>query len=227
MPIPVTCPGCHTRFRVSDKFAGKDGACPKCKGPIHVPELKEEVVVHAPDHSETGAVDSKGQSVLKPIKRRETKFKPLYFVGILAVTIALFVAAWFLRAKDGVEPNTYILILGAALLGPPIAWAGYFFLRDPELEPYLGKALWLRATICGLVYAVLWVAIFFVKGRIWGSDDPLETFQMLMLAVPFVGAGMLAAYASLDIDPTSSFMHYALYLLVTILLRATMGLSIL
>ena len=34
MAIDVTCPSCHTRFQVSDKFAGKSGPCPKCKNTI-------------------------------------------------------------------------------------------------------------------------------------------------------------------------------------------------
>ena len=37
MSIPVVCPGCRTRFKVSDRFAGQSGACPKCKAKIEVP----------------------------------------------------------------------------------------------------------------------------------------------------------------------------------------------
>ena len=48
MSIPVICRGCHARFKVSDKFAGKSGACPKCKATINVPTKEEEVKVHAP-----------------------------------------------------------------------------------------------------------------------------------------------------------------------------------
>ena len=86
MPIQVTCPGCHTRFSVGDQHAGKSGACPKCKGSIQIPEAGEEVVIHAPE-LEAGAVDSKGRSVLKPIKRKEAKFS----ANILAIVIGLIV----------------------------------------------------------------------------------------------------------------------------------------
>ena len=38
MPIPVVCPGCKASFNVSDKFAGKQGPCPKCKTVISIPK---------------------------------------------------------------------------------------------------------------------------------------------------------------------------------------------
>lgn len=38
MPILVTCPGCKAQFNVSDKFAGKQGPCPKCKAVISIPK---------------------------------------------------------------------------------------------------------------------------------------------------------------------------------------------
>ena len=37
MSIKVECPGCGTTLSVADKFAGKRGKCPKCKGAIDIP----------------------------------------------------------------------------------------------------------------------------------------------------------------------------------------------
>jgi hypothetical protein len=37
MPIHVVCPICKAEFNVSDKFAGRQGPCPKCKSPIKIP----------------------------------------------------------------------------------------------------------------------------------------------------------------------------------------------
>ena len=65
MPINVTCPGCLKRFSVADKFAGKQGPCPKCKKIITIPKKEDQVVIHAPDHSEAGAVGAGGRHVLK------------------------------------------------------------------------------------------------------------------------------------------------------------------
>lgn len=38
MPISIACPHCAAKFRVSDAFAGRRGACPKCRGAIEVPQ---------------------------------------------------------------------------------------------------------------------------------------------------------------------------------------------
>ena len=38
MAIAVICPGCKASFRVSDKFAGQTGPCPKCKAPDKEPD---------------------------------------------------------------------------------------------------------------------------------------------------------------------------------------------
>ena len=61
MAIDVTCIKCHTRFQVSEKFAGKSGPCPKCKNTIKIPELKDQVVIHAPEVS--GTKTATGQPV--------------------------------------------------------------------------------------------------------------------------------------------------------------------
>ena len=70
MPIQVTCPGCHARFKVSDKFAGQTGPCPKCKKPITIPKKEDEVVIHAPEAYGPKGVD--GTATLKPIERKES-----------------------------------------------------------------------------------------------------------------------------------------------------------
>src|SRR5258708_9739278 len=84
MPIQVTCPGCLKRFSVADKFAGQKGPCPKCKQIITIPKKQDEVIIHAPDHSETGHVDASGRNVLKNYKRMDTKFQPLLFTAVIA-----------------------------------------------------------------------------------------------------------------------------------------------
>lgn len=226
MAIQVTCPGCRTRFKVGEQHAGKQGACPKCKTPIRIPKPEEEVVIHAPEHSETGAKDAKGRLVLKPIAFEEAKFQPLVFAGIAAVTIILFVVAILLRGSDAI--GMPLLASGAILLGPPLALAGYTVLRDPEFEAYTGKSLLLRSLICGLVYAALWGLYVFLRWRLLGvgATEGLETWQVLGMAVLILPLGSLAAYASFDLEPLSATFHYCLYLLVTILLRMTLGLPV-
>jgi hypothetical protein len=80
---------------------------------------------------------------------------------------------------------------GAILLGPPLAWAGYTFLRDAELEAYVGVPLLLRSLACGLVYALLWGIFIFLGGRFFGDDfdKGLEIWQMRVFSLRLVLRG--------------------------------------
>src|SRR5437773_10569668 len=84
MAIVVVCPTCHARFQVSEKFAGQKGPCPKCKNPINIPKLEDEVKIHAPEEFGAGGKDAKGRPVLKPIERVEAKVNPVVTVIVLA-----------------------------------------------------------------------------------------------------------------------------------------------
>jgi hypothetical protein len=119
-----------------------------------------------------------------------------------------------------------MLAFGAVLLGPAIALGGYSFLRDSELEPYRGQALWVRVLIVGLVYALIWgIVEYWIKG--YFLDVPtFETFQLAIVLPGMVGVGAFAAHAALDLDGATAALHYGFYLLVTILLRLTMGLPV-
>ena len=228
MPINVICPGCHTRFKVGDQHAGKTGACPKCKAPIEIPKPEDEVVIHAPE-AEPGAVDSKGRSVLKPIRRKEAKFS----VKVLAITLGMAVfslaVAWMLRGNE-LSSSRWVLAVGAILLGPPLAFAGYSFLRDDERGAFRGNDVLIRSLVCGLVYALLWGVYLYVGLQLFGAETMREGMEPLWVAcltgaVAAIGTG--AAFVCFDLDPGSGFFHYLLYLLVTVVLRAVMGLAVL
>jgi len=219
MPISVVCPGCKARFSVSEKFAGKKGPCPKCKAVILVPEAPtEEVKIHVPEQFASGGKDSKGRAVLKPIMRQETKFKPVAAAGIAAVIVVAFTIAFVLR---GVSDKVPIIIVGLLLISPPLAAAGYTFLRDEEFEPYRGRSLLVRSLLCALVYAALWGAFAplpaygIISGEVW---------QWVFVAPVFISVGAAAAWACLDLDFGSAAMHYCFYVVVTLLLRAALGL---
>lgn len=220
MAIDVICPGCHARFRVSDKFGGKKGPCPKCKEIIRVPDASEQVVIHAPEHSEMGAKNAAGQYVLKPIEREQTRVQPLVVAGIVALSLVVVVLAFLLR---GVEDKTLFLAIGAVLLAPPLALGGYTFLRDDELEPYTGRSLAVRTLLCSLVYAGLWGAYAYVYTLIYG-DAPALAWNVLPLAAVILLIGGGTAFVCYDLDFGSGLFHYCFYLLVTILLRMAMGL---
>lgn len=224
MPIRVTCPTCHTRFDVSEKFAGQTGPCPKCKAQITVPTKSEEVVIHEPE--QFGPKNAEGRAVLKPIERTEAKITAVGIVAIvgsilLVLAVAFLVGRTF-RSDTGVEVPPAILAIGAVLVAPPVVLAGYSFLRDDELEPHRGLPLAIRTAICALVYAILWGVYAYISGMLLGNRPP-EIWQLAFAIPALVSAGAVAPFASLDLDYTNSCMHYGLYLLVTVLLRLVMG----
>ena len=222
MPIQVTCPGCHARFKVSDQHAGKKGPCPKCKGEIQVPRKEDEVVIQAPEQF-GGARDAAGNLVLKPIERKETTLTLWMSTAIFGGIFAVFALAVVLRGyhPDGEVP-LFLRALGAIALAPLLAYVGYAFLRDAELEPYRGVSLLLRISICAVVYALLWGGYTLA---VQYFEIPVEAWSLVFLIPPFVFLGALAAFASLDLNPTSAFLHYAFYLTVTVVLRLTVGLT--
>lgn len=224
MPIQVTCTGCHTRFQVSEKFAGRKGPCPKCKTVITIPSEKDKVVVHAPD--EYGpAKDAAGRPVLKPISRTDMKVSPVVLTGIIGGVFVTFLAAliigWGRDVKENPVP-TPILAFGALALAAPLALGGYQFLRDDELEPFRGMSLYVRVGICAVVYAVLWGAWSLLRYLWFGPNADLELLQYCIVLPPLVAAGGLAAFACFDLEYMSGVFHYGFYLAVTVLLRLAM-----
>jgi hypothetical protein len=81
MPIPVICPGCSSRFTVSDKFAGLTGPCPKCKKPITIPTKSAgEVTIHEPEPA-----SGKGATSRMPTAPIVFQEKPLSMVSVAGV----------------------------------------------------------------------------------------------------------------------------------------------
>jgi hypothetical protein len=223
MPINVTCPGCKKRFAVSEKYAGQKGPCPSCKGIIEIPKLEEQVVIHAPEAS--GPKDAKGTAVVKPILRQETRFDPRVAAVIGGAVLTIFVVAWMVgssfKPKQKGKPADVPFVwtaLAALALGPPLALAGYTFLRNDELEPHRGQSLWIRVGICGAVYAALW-GLYSLTPWALGMDSGFETMQLVYVVPPFVLAGAFTAYLCLELEMLTAAVHYGLYLITTVLLR--------
>jgi len=221
MAINVICRGCHTRFTVGDQHAGKTGPCPKCKAPIEIPKVTEQVVIHEPEHSELGARGTSGELVLKPIERQDRKINTTVVAAAVTGSLMVLVVALILRS---VEDKSMLLALGAIALAPPLAWAGYEMLRDDEeLEPFTGVSLWTRVAICSVCYALLWALFAFVYRRFIGEAQ-VEIWQALILGVVFLPLGGGVAFCCFDFDLGNGVLHYCLYLLVTIALRMVAGL---
>jgi hypothetical protein len=223
MAIDVTCASCKTRFQVSDKFAGKQGPCPKCKAIIKVPAKSEQVVIHEPETA-TGPKGVTGQPVFKPIAWKETRVTTPQIVAIAGAVLFVLLLTLIIRIASGpgqVKPFP-LLALGAILLAPPLSFAGYAFLRDTELEPHRGRELILRLIAPSIVYPALWGLYWFA---FYYLDVPPNWYTLCVVAPVVIGIGAFTAHLSLDLELGAGALHYSMYLLATVLLRVMLGLS--
>ena len=221
MSIIVVCPGCRKSFKVSDRFAGKAGACPSCKGQIAVPEKKDEVKVHAPDEFAEGGRSTTGQLVTKPIARKDAKWNPVVAAGVGGGALCVFLLSWI--GGPAISGNPAVQVAGLLLISPPLVVAAYWFLRNDELAPFRGQTLYIRAGICAAVYAGLWGVYAYVSGV--GLMEGSTPVQWLIVAAPIVVVGALASLACLDLDFGSGVFHYGFYVLVTVLLGTVAGIQ--
>lgn len=220
MPIPVICPGCNSRFSVSDQFAGRTGPCPKCKKPIKIPELvAKAVTIHEPE-APTASSTATGRPPMAPIRRIERPIPPLAFAATGVTAVALAAAAFFTgRALRPEFPPAWILLSMALLVAIPCVMLGYVAVRNRELEAYRGRPFLLRSLSCAAVYAALWA----VKGLL-PPEATAEMWQWLYLGPMFVTAGAIAAMAAFDLDWGTAVAHFTFYAMFTAFLRWLMGL---
>jgi hypothetical protein len=220
MSIQVICPNvkCRERFVVSDKFAGQTGPCPKCKTPIRIPKLEEQVKIHAPE--DAGPKDASGKLVLKPIARKDAQFSIILAVIIgVMVLVSVGTSIGLGVAYQG-NPPWWILAPGAVLLAIPLAYGGYAFLRDDELEPYSGQSLMVRAIISSFIYAAIW-GIFAVL-RLVVFPEGINLMVLAFIALPLVAIGTVTAYGALDLSFGSAALHFGLYAIFTLALALLM-----
>lgn len=221
MPIPVTCPSCLARFTVSDKYAGKQGPCPKCKQSITVPDKSQEVVIHAPETS--GPKDSAGRPVLKPLRRIEFTLSSTQIAIASALAVIALFAALGARATNTIPP-AWGLVLVSIALAFPLAAVGYTFFKDDELGGYVGKERYVRLGVCAAVFALTWGLYWFLA--YYFGNKTLADVDALQMGI-FVGlmfaAGMGASLGACELEVGQSFLHYAIYFVTTLLLALIAG----
>lgn len=220
MPIRVTCPSCLKKFQVSEQFAGRTGPCPSCKKEITIPDPeKDKVVVHTAQTQ--GPKDSTGKSVLKPITRQQEKITPIQIAIIVATVITYFVVALAIRFSvtvDSENPLDYpmsVLIFGAIALGPPMALAGYFFLKGEEVDGFHGKELWLRVAVCGLLFAALWFAPLLTQYGFRGYS----TVSLVIAVAAMFGIGGAIAAGCFELEFLMGVVLFGLYFGASVLMR--------
>jgi len=227
MAIDVTCTKCHTRFQVSEKFAGKSGPCPKCKNVIKIPEKKDEVVIHAPE--DFGPKGTTGAPVFKPITRTEVRLSTPQIAIIIGSVLVVLLVAVVMRVQFHGKVPQLVTFLGSILLGPPLAFATYTFLRDEELEPFRGTEVLVRSLACGLAFAAIWGAYWLIFAY-WYDFKPLPTsepnWQIMAAVIPaMIAVGAFVSQASFELEVTTGALHYSTYLIATVLLRLIMGMD--
>ena len=189
-----------------------------------VPDKSQEVVIHAP---EIGPKDSKGVSVLKPLKRAEFKLstREMIVAGVLAVLSLGFA----IFARQFTEPPTLLMAFGILALAFPLAWVGYSFFHDDELEEYSGKERSARVGVCALIFAVTWglywfLAFYFGFGNKTLADVDAVQFA-IYLGIMFV-VGSLGSLVAMDLAFGQALLHYAMYFTVTLLLAILAGVQL-
>ncbi|MCA9194857.1 MAG: hypothetical protein KDB03_23965 [Planctomycetales bacterium] len=222
MAIQVTCPGCLKRFTVSDKFAGKSGPCPSCQKVIKIPDKTQEVVIHAPE--ESGPKDSKGKSILKPIRRKEFNVSMPVMLAIGLSTMVVVGLALGFRLSATEPPNALlaIAVIGLAL---PLVMGGYWFLQDDELEGFSRKELWVRSGICAVLFALTWGLYVMIPKYVNGHATMAEFtgMDMLIMFPIMMAVGISASVLIFELELVQGVLHYTLYLGATLLLGLLSG----
>ena len=158
MPIRVTCTGCHARFDVSEKFAGKEGPVPKMQGDHPDPGCRR---TGCRTRSRTfgsqgfqGAVDSQADF---PQRNQAFRFE---HNGRLLLSIALFVGGCVLiRLQYPEKEFDSGLVVGGrsrCLIALPIARSPPIrFCVIRRLNHFAARIYGGGSGICSAVYAAL------------------------------------------------------------------------
>lgn len=227
MPIQVTCPSCLKRFQVSEKFAGKTGPCPSCKKPLRVPDVTEEVVIHAPE--DDAPKDSKGRSVATPILREETDVtRKGLFITLAAIVATIVIAVVFRFSYPPGDLPVWAKILGIVALAPPLVAAGYSFVREQELDPYRGDELRNRVLILSAIFSLLWVIYAFVPAYLSDYDEAanMSWMEFGIFFCIMLGLGALASVATFELEFSNGLAHAGLYLIGVVLLALIAGVAL-
>lgn len=223
MPIPVVCPGCKSRFSVSDQFAGRTGPCPKCKRPIKIPAIvAKDVTIHEPEAPATSSAGT-GRAPTAPIRRIDKAIPTWRFAAIGGGALVAMLTAWGIGLVVGAAALksewSWLPAVGGFVVAIPCVLLGYAAVRNRELEAYAGMPLLVRSLACAVVYAGLWIA----KGQL-PTEATAEMWQWLYIGPLFFAAGGLAALVSLELDWGPAVAHFSLYAMFTSLLRWLAGL---
>lgn len=215
MAIQVICPGCMSRFEVSDRFAGKKGPCPKCSNLIEIP--KEKLVIHAPDEIIVEGRRVKNPDFIRPIEREAFVFttKQVWINVVGVVVILIF--AWLFSFLGSGPMKWMAGTSGIFVVAFVLAKNGYILVRDPDdLEIFLGGELHRKSFLVATGYTLSWI----IFEALLLYLNPGFFFFAYLLPI-----ALLASFVPLvvfDTDYGDSFMLYFIFVLCVLVIRGIM-----
>lgn len=222
MPITVICPGCHKRFTVSEKYAGKTGPCKYCKTPITIPKPDEKVVIHGGEAFASGGKDAKGRLILKPLTRTKTLFNNNLAIGIAVGTIFLLILTFIIGRIVNLNTNWIVSGVLLCLITPVLAGGIYPLVRKDEmLQTITGFDLYWRTAAISAAYVGIWASVGFLMD--FGVLNNADLFPWLVLIPIFVCFGAFMTMCLYELEWGTAFFHTLFYLCVTVFLRYLAG----
>jgi len=189
----------------------------------------DEVTIHGPDgflgepSAPAGKSGPAGAKKPRPqvVGRENVEFHWKSAALLGAFVLAVLALDWWLGQVMAGHPLLSWIVLTLILaLSIPISAAGYWILWDHELEAHQGSSLWIRALICGCLYSLCWI----IRDAL-----PVEYTESIMslapIAIVFLAAGAAVPLATLDLEYTEGFFHFCFFVVLSMLLRWTAGLS--
>ncbi|MBQ2620317.1 MAG: hypothetical protein IJF84_03170 [Thermoguttaceae bacterium] len=225
MAITVTCPGCHKKFVVSEKFAGKSGPCKYCKTIIKIPNevpAAEKVVIHGGDSFSSGGKNAEGKLVLKPLERSVKKFNRvralLVTIGILGALLATFIVGKTINLNE----NFLIASAGLCVVTPMIVGGLYPLVKKDEmLESIHGFDFYWRTGVISVVYAGMWGILSYLMYTRTLTPQTPTMWAICSIALTLFGIFMCMCFYELEWG--NAAFHTLAFICVTLLLRYLAG----
>lgn len=225
MAITVTCPGCHKKFVVSEKFAGKSGPCKYCKTIIHIPNevpAAEKVVIHGGQTFSSGGKNAQGKLVLKPLERGVKKFDRVRAIIITAGILGALLATFVLGKVFNLNENFLIAAAGLCVVTPLIVGGLYPLVKKDEmLESIHGFDFYWRTGVISVVYAGMWGALSYLMYLGTLSSQTPTMWAICSIALVLFGIFMCMCFYELEWG--NAAFHTLAFVCATLFLRYLAG----
>lgn len=209
MPIDVICPGCHKRFQVSEKFAGKKGPCPGCNTVIEIPKLEDVVVVHERETTKTGA-----PAKINSIQRQKTtvsKFELIFGLSTLVLGFIITAAVRMALPEPSSTQLFFMAILAGGLLGIGTSLLGYIVFRSQDTAIDNGRKTLIKVCLVGLAYVFIWRLLALITTGVLTQDGDVILPGVIILAIAFAAMASFLPMALFEFEYIQGLIHVVLF----------------